>query len=241
MPRYRHRRHFRRDYGSYRAAQHIEARRQLSVAFGGIDDDIERIFFKLPPSKLQSLLKRYGDLHGASALDYACQTFPKWQAGTVRMSGMVAERLLNLVPPALDPATRFELIKKLRTVHLHQEHRHVECAPSQWRECVAPVIADLLAVGRQFQLPQHILNRVSWLANGDAVAAQQLLAAAAEEEAIVRLRHLETEFARIDFLIQSIEAQKSVSHTIELPQGTIRVCIAIPRKGIWQRLVDMLT
>src|SRR5574337_1305433 len=44
---------------------------------------------------------------------------------------------------------------------------------------------------------------VHWLTEGDAVAAQRLLAAAEQDEAVVRLRYLEAEFKRIDFLLQN--------------------------------------
>jgi hypothetical protein len=157
------------------------------------------------------------------------------------MSGMVAERLLNLVPLVLDASTRFDLVKKLRAAHMHKERRYVTCDPTDWRDQVAPVIAELLTVSHKFQLPQDAVDRVRWLADGDAAAAQRLLAAAEQEEAAVRLQFLEAEFKRIDFLLQSIEATKVASHTIELPQGTICISIATPRKGFWSWLGNLLS
>jgi len=76
------------------------------------------------------------------------------------MGGVVAERLINLVPRVIEPHTRFELVKKLRDAHLHKEHKHVSCLPSQWRNQVAPVVTELLAASQRFELPQHVLDRV---------------------------------------------------------------------------------
>ena len=60
------------------------------------------------------------------------------------------------------------------------------------------------------------------------------------ERETVRLRFLEDEFRRIDFLLQNIESTKSVSHRIELPQGTINISIIMPQKGFWRWLGDLL-
>ena len=227
MSRY-YRGYRRRSYWSY---QHISERGQLSAAVGGIDRDIERIFLNLPSHKLESVLTRYGREHGSSALSYARKTYPSWKSGRTRMSGMVAERLLNLVPTVLDSDTRFDLVKKVRDAHRTKVNKHVHCEPHEWRTKVAPEVAELLASSSRFQLPAAAVSRIRWLADGDSEAAQRLLVAAEEEEAVARLRHLELEFRRIDTLMQSVQGQKTVSHTIELPQGTIHVSIGEPAKA----------
>lgn len=237
----RYRRYHRRSYRTSRASQHISERQSLSWSLGGIDKDVEQIFLNLSHLKLESVFLRYGKEHGASALSYARTAYPKWQSGSTKMSGMVAERLLNLVPLVLDASTRFDLVKKLRATYLVKQRRQVTCEPNDWRTKVAPIVAELLTASHTFQLPQHAIERVRWLADGDATAAQRLLAAAEQEEAAVRLQFLEAEFKRIDFLLQNIQASKSVSHTIELPQGTISVSIAVPQKGFWSWLGDLLS
>lgn len=216
---------------SYWGYQHVSERNQLSAAVGGIDKDIERIFLNLPTQKLESVFMRYGREHGSSALSYARKAYPSWKSGGVRMSGKVAERLLNLVPAVLDSDARFDLVKKVRDAHRTKVNKHVRCEPHEWRTKVAPEVAELLASSSQFQLPGAAVSRIRWLADGDSQAAQRLLAAAEEEEAIARLRHLELEFRRIDTLIQNLQGKKTVSHTIQLPQGTIHVSIGEPAKA----------
>ena len=232
MPRRYYSRYYSSSYGSYYASQHISQRESLSLTLGGIDEDVERIFLNLPPAKLQSVFRNYGRQYGTSPLSYARQTYSLWKSGTVRMSGKVAERLLNLVPPVLDASTRFDLVKKLRFAHMRKERKRVTCEPANWRDVLAPVVTELLTASHQFQLPEAAVKRVRWLANGDTQAAQRLLAAAEQEEAVGRLRYLEAEFQRIDFLLQSIESTRAVNHTIELPQGTITISIILPRKGL---------
>jgi hypothetical protein len=232
MPR-RYRPRWRSSYGSYRAAQHVSARASLSYQVGGIDKDIETAFLNLADAELERIFRKYGTIHGRSAEAYARVTHEKWKAGKVRMSGAVAERLINLVPPELDASLRFDLVKKLRSAFLHKENKAVTAEPENWRAAVAPLVAELLTASERFRLPQRVLDKVAWLAGGDTQAAQALLTAAEQDEAIVRLRYLEAEFRRIDTLIQTIEATRSVSHRIELPQGTISITIKLPEQGVW--------
>lgn len=226
---------------SYSSSQRIAASDPYSNAIGGIDKEIKTIFLNLPYHKLEEVFRRYGRAHGSSALSYARRTYVDWKCGCVAMSGMVADRLLNLVPSILDSDTRFELVKKVRAAQFPKTHQVVKCEPSDWRNKVAPVVADLVARSQQVQIPQHVIERVRWLADGDSTAAQQLLAAAEQEEAAVRLHFLEAEFMRIDFLLANIDAKKTITHTIELPQGCVAVRIEPPRKDFWSWLRDLLS
>lgn len=237
----RYGRYNRQNYGGYRASKHISDRRSLSSSLGGIDKDVEEIFLNLPHARLECVFLRYGQEHGASALSYARMAYPRWKAGTTKMSGMVAERLLNLVPLSLDSSTRFELVKKLRGAHMRKERRSISCEPTDWRSRVEPIIADLLTASRKFRLPQHAVDRVRWLADGDSIAAQRLLVAAEQEEASIRLQYLEAEFKRIDAFLKAVEGTTVVNHTIELPQGTICVSIIPPRKGFFGWLGDLFS
>jgi hypothetical protein len=213
----------------------------MSSLIGGIDEDIKKIFLSLPDDKLSLVFSLYGEHYGGGALSYAQSTYYGWKSGRVRMSGKISERLLNLVPPALDPEQRFELIKKVRFAHLQKERKQITCQPAEWRQKITPIIAQFLAASQNVKLPQYVLDCVSWLTEGNVHSAQQLLAAAEQEEVAVRIKFLEAEFKRIDFLLKNIESTKVVSHTIELPQGTIKVTITMPRKGFWRWLTDLLS
>jgi hypothetical protein len=234
----RYRGYRRRSYRQHWGARHVSERQLLSHAIGGLDHDIEKAFLSLPLEKLEGIFRKYGASYGKSAETYARTTHLKWKAGTVRMSGKVAERLINLVPPVLDHGTRFELVKKLRTAFFRKRHTSITCEPQNWRAAVAPVVADLVSASAAFELPPGVREKLTWLAAGDVRAGQALLAAAEQEEAADRLRYLEAEFRRIDMLIEKIEATRWVSHTIELPQGSIAITIKLPEKGVWAWLAS---
>jgi hypothetical protein len=46
---------------------------------------------------------------------YAEQTMRKWRAGTVQMSGTVAERLFSLLPPRMPLTEKYKLVETLWT------------------------------------------------------------------------------------------------------------------------------
>lgn len=221
-------------YNSYNRSRDSQ-RQALSSTFAGIDQDIERIFLSLPTRQLESIFSRYGKEHGASALTYARRTYDKWKTSQVRMSGQIAERLLKLVPPYLSASERFDLVKKLRAAHLRPSHQSLSTSPQTWRVDLAPLIRDIVTRSSSFELPASMVNRVKWLANGDATATQKLLAAAEQEEALVRLRYLEVEFQRINALVQKLNGtHSSIRHKIDLPQGSIAITIELPKKTFWQ-------
>lgn len=234
------RRRRRRRWNSY-SYYAVSKREELTTTFGGIDRDIERLFLSLHQEDLEELLEVYEEEFGRSAANYARATFPKWKAKKVKMGAKVAERLLNLVPPLLSPGERFELVKKLRKVNFRKVRRHVHTRPESWREDLVPVIRDVVEHGSTAVISEAVKRRVSWIANGDVAAAEQLLLAAEKDEAITRLAYLQDEFQRLDAIIAQLgDAKTSVSHSIDIPQGTINLHISVPEKTVWQKLMNWL-
>lgn len=215
----------------------LTQREELSSTFGGIDGDVERIFLALDWADLNRLLARYERQYGSSAATYARNTYARWRSGSVRMSGRVAERLLVLLPPLLSDQVRFELIKKLRKANFQPAQHTVSTTTDRWREDLTPAVHALVQHGRTAVLSEKVKARAAWLADGNAAAAEKLLLAAEEDEARLRLAYLRAEFERIGAIIASLnDLKSSISHRIELPQGSINVYIVTPRKTIWQKL-----
>ena len=234
------RRRYRRSW-SYYGSYAVSKRQELSSTFGGIDRDVERLFLNLNREDLDELLEYYEEEHGRAAANYARNTYPKWKRGSVQLSGQTAERLLNLLPPLLPFDTRYELVKKLRKANFRKLTRSVHTTPGAWREAVGPAIADVVNHGSSANIKEGVKQRVAWLADGDVAAAEKLMLAAEQDEAITRLAYLNAEFARMDAMIARMgDYQTSVSHLIELPQGSVHVHITIPKVSMWEKLKNWL-
>ncbi len=215
--------------------------RRGAASLGGIDRDVERLFLSLDQEELDELFDYYEEEHGRSAANYARSTYPKWKRGAVQLSGQTAERLLNLLPPSLPFETRFELVKKLRKANFRKLNRHVNTSPECWRDALGPVIAEVVNHGSTANIKEGVKQRIAWLADGDVASAEKLMLAAEQDEAIARLAYLNAEFVRLESLIAHMgQYQTSISHAIELPQGSIHVHIAVPKVSMWKKLKNFL-
>lgn len=222
------------------AIRHMAERSELSRRFGGIDREVEKIFLQLAPHDLESLLSRYGHAHGQKAEAYARDTYEKWKAGAVKMSGQTAGRLLDLLPPLLSPSVRFDLVRKLRERHFSKKTIRLHSTPETWRTDLIKPIQELVAASSGFALPADLLEKARWLADGDAAAAQRLLAAAEQEEAAVRVAYIDAELRRVETLIQNIDTTRQVTHTLKLPQGDIILRVELPARTLLQRLTGWM-
>jgi len=215
-------------------------RSELSRRFGGIDREVERIFLQLAPRELEGLLSRYGREHGQKAEAYARETYEKWRSGAVKMSGQTAGRLLDLLPPLLAPSVRFDLVRKLRERHFSKRTIRIQSTPQTWRTDLVKPIQELVAESSGFALPADVLDKAKWLADGDAAAAQHLLAAAEQEEAAIRVAYLDAELRRVEALIENTDATRQVAHTLKLPQGEIILKVELPERTLLQRLTGWM-
>lgn len=207
----------------------------LRYTFGDVVEDVEQAFFRLTPPTLDSLFIRYGQKHGKIAESYARRSYNEWQSGQKRLTGLIAERLIELVPHHLSGHERFELIKKLRKKYIRRHTEYVTVTPDNWRNSVHQAINTVIAKSREFKLPDYLRYSATWLANGDAEAAQRLLHAAEEDEARLRAVYLEAEFKRIDLFVSHIKDTESVSHKINIPQGDISVTVTLPKQSLWDK------
>lgn len=106
-------RYLRRDYGQEAAHRHIEEAHALSERLGGMDQEVKRFFFNLDPDHLSEVLERYGQRFGADKRSYAEETFPRWKSGERQMSGLVAGRLFDLLPPIMPFDLKLRIVEGL--------------------------------------------------------------------------------------------------------------------------------
>jgi hypothetical protein len=112
MPRFR-RYYRRRSYastaGQEAARRHIQEARQFEKEMGGTVSDVKKYFFSLKDAELNAVLAAYSRKYGASKEEYARQIFSRWKSGSTQMSGLIAKRLFDLLPPRMPIAKKLEL------------------------------------------------------------------------------------------------------------------------------------
>lgn len=169
-------RRYRSRGGTARALQHIEEARRLSFELGGTDQDVKRYFFSLPGGDLRQILEVYGKKHGRAARAWAEKTLPKWRSGRVKMSGVVASRLFNLLPPRMPPSAKYALVENLWQHFGPSSRKRLEVGTDADLDQVIEVVrAHIEEVVINYKIPANLERRFEWLSAGDVHIKQDLL------------------------------------------------------------------
>lgn len=165
-----------RSVGMERALQHIEDARVLSEELGGTDKDVKAYFFSLPVEEMGSLLEEYATRYGDPAREYAVNTLGDWKSGRVKMSGTVAERLFNLLPPRMPIGVKYKLTENLWEHFGPKSKKRLRIGlDADLGSTVEAVQAHFEEVVLQHRIPDQLERRFNWLASGDVEVKQHLL------------------------------------------------------------------
>jgi hypothetical protein len=213
--------------------------------FGVVVDEIRKAFLALEECALDEMLQDYGAIHGASAEGYARKTFPSWKSGKINLSGQTLERLVELVPPYLEPEQRMDLVKLLAQQHdLRQgsPYKSVRINIEEPGSAFAEIESALSELDTQdvlAHIPEHVMKAATWLYDDDVTAARSVLAEAkrAQNETMKRSARRE-----LDVLKRTITSGqvKTANYSVELPAGTLSVQAYTPQKGLIKTLLSWL-
>lgn len=207
---------WRQRYRSDRQRQLDEIRRERHVAeaeafaseTGGADRQVKDYFFGLRPDELRDVLREYCRRHGEKARDYAEETFPAWRSGRRRMSGMVAQRLFDLLPPRMPVARKLSVAEQLWHHMGPRSRKTIVVGPGDDAAAVLRHIASHIErVVVKHRISTDFEKRFNWLAGGDVDVKQMLLnhveqqekklvVEGARQQLPVMLKHLRTDRGR---------------------------------------------
>lgn len=200
---------------------------QVSRLYGGIDNDVRRMFFTLEGLTLKLVFNRYEKEHGAGKRKYAEKTFEEWRSGKVQMGGEISDRLVRIVPAFLTFDQKYELIEKLWDRFRQKTTLNVTISPSGGLEgAINAVMGAIDAVGDQ-EIPPAVAERLEWLAADDGVAAQALLGQIAKREGEIAVQTLESELRQL-LSIAAMHPDKLVSgtRTVHLAAATVYIHVS---------------
>lgn len=176
MARGRRSTYHRRNYGHEAAQRHIAEAEELSAELGGMDNEVKAFFFGLNPQQLEPLLLQYGQVYGEKARDYAIDVMPKWRAGTTKMSGTVAARLFNMLPPFMPIDLKLRIVEGLWEQQGKKQTDYLLVPPDMEPHSILAFVSEKSFGYLQGQeIPQRIRQRFDWLSGSDARVAEQLL------------------------------------------------------------------
>jgi len=227
MGRYK-RRYNNSSYGREKAAQHIREAKRLSEELGGTDEDVKNYFFSLNPNQLKILLGKYEAKHGASAREYAEETFSKWKGKRRQMSGMVATRLFNLLPPEMPLDAKYQLTESLwKHVGPSSSKIYYIGLDANIDEVHSTIKAHLENVVIHYEIPSSMEKRFNWLSHGDVRIKQKLLNHLRQQEQALLLEAVQT---NIPILLDHLRGNEGsltnhVSHFINVGKHDVKVIV----------------
>ncbi len=196
----------------------------VSQQYGGIDDDVRRLFFELDPFTLNLVFNVYERQHGAGKRKYAEATLEKWRTGKMQMGGEISERLIRIVPPFLSFEQKYDLVQKLWTRFRQTSTLTVTVSPhGGLNEAVQAVMGAIDALGEQ-EIPPVVAERLAWLAQDEGVAAQSLVAAIAKREAEAAVETLGEQLRQL-LILAAQHPDKVVTATqkVSLPGVSVHI------------------
>lgn len=206
----------------------------MSAELGGADKDVKAYFFSLSPTALAPILKDYESRYGTSARQYAQSALPQWRNGRRQMSGLVAERLVDLLPPRMPLVEKYKLIEGLWK-HVGPTSRKVlrvgvDSAPADILEAAAAHIEEVVV---SYQIPERLEHRFQWLAAGDANVRQQLLnhLRAMEKNLVVDAVRLHLPVL-LEHSTTNGEITQRVTQTVQVGKHELTILLDRPEAGI---------
>lgn len=219
-------RNYARNPGYEAALKHIEEAKQLTAELGGTDQDVKAYFFSLPPQQLKRILDEYGRKYGEDKRQYAEQTLDEWRTGRRKMSGMVAQRLFNLLPPRMPIEKKYELVENLWRHLGPKSNRVFTVGYDVPPETVVEVVSThTLKEIKDFKIPDGLERRFQWLASGDVSVKQQLLNHIQEMERRAILSGAEIQIPAILQHLNSTDgwSTQSAAQEIKIGNHTVRL------------------
>jgi hypothetical protein len=221
----RRRRRYKHRSKKYWSGYHRSSHNKLHAAYGGLEYDIQSIFFRLDEHTLNLTLRDYEKRYGYGAREYAARTFTKWRSGQVGMSGTVLQRFIHLVPPHLSFKLKFDLLVKAASQNKNSIKVYVPVISTL--ENAIQVLTDSVNNALWNDLPSNLKARLSWLESDDFQAAKALLKEAVRHEAAIAsgyLRENLNSFSKITGQVGS-DANVQAEFNIHLLGSDIQVVL----------------
>jgi hypothetical protein len=187
----RRRAYSKKDYGLESAQRHIAEAHEFSAEVGHSDEVLKEVFFSLSGKPLDDLFKEYGERYSDQAEAYARETLPRWRnhwqrrrAGAYhkwrpderQMSGMIAARLFDLLPPLLSTPQKHKIVEAIWRAYCPRSQKYIYLGPDSDAEAVVGAVERYFAQQTVlYGIPKKLEQRFDWLASNDVAVKQQLL------------------------------------------------------------------
>ncbi len=164
------------EYGYEHARRHIEEAERLRGELGDAEAQTRETFLNLDEQRLRRLLHAYRQQYGQRPYEYCIVTLDEWRRGRRKMSGMVAERIFDLLPRFVKPDERHQIAEKLWKHLSPGSDNQLIVSPGSSPEQVRGALDDYARRHiRSYNFPNRLRERFTWIANRDVQMTERLL------------------------------------------------------------------
>lgn len=231
------------EYGYERARRHIEEARQLRAELGDAERQTRDTFLNLDQQRLDRLLHAYRERYGQRPYEYCIVTIDKWRSGRRQMSGMVAERIFDLLPRFVTPDERQQIAGKLWKHLSPGSDNQLVVSPKSSPEDVRSALDDYAdRYIRSYSFPSNLRDRFTWIANRDVELTEKLLNYFQQMEYKVAARAIRVRLPIIEEKLRALNNSMTATVSEEFLVGKHRLKIVFtnPKDETPQPHVELL-
>jgi hypothetical protein len=213
--------------GQEAARRHIEEARQFEREMGGTVSDVKKYFFELKDTELNLVFAAYNRQYGGSKEAYARNVFSRLKSGSTQMSGLVAKRLFDLLPPRMPIAIKLELAGNVWRHFGTSSTHHFTVGPQADAKLVIDSVYETMSAEIQnYNIPQNVKNRFDWLAAGDVSVKEHLLNYFRQMERKIAIDNLQAQLPILQAQMRDHSNHTSSIHTqIEIHKHSVDIWI----------------
>ena len=158
------------------ALRHIQEAEEFNIRTYGADRIIKNYFFNMTPELREKIFREYGRIYGPDRLDYARDTYEKWKTGRVKMSGMVAKRIFDLMPRYLTPEQRMSVVEYIWRKLRRHDSVYFRFSPVVTASDLQKKLQGYLEEHvKTREVPEDLKKEFSWLSSEDTAVYEKLL------------------------------------------------------------------
>lgn len=205
--------------------RHIKEAEALSKRLGGMDEEVKSFFFNLDPARRSDVLRRYGKKFGQDKEDYAREAFPYWKSGERRMSGLVAGRLFDLLPPIMPMDLKLNIVEGLfESAGRKREDYVLVPMEAEPHEIVAFVDRTCFGYLADVGIDETVKEQFDWLSGEDADVAEKLFKHAMQVTYDAKKAASEAMLSQLDQeLYEHGDTIQEITSTIQLRQHQVHI------------------
>ena len=189
------------------------------------NSELIKVLLSVDEKSLAELFKLYKTQFGRGAAYYARRTYKKWKTGKVRPNSQTYQRFLVQLPQAMSYNLKCEVLRKLMQEYCPKDDYRLTVSVNDWEEKLTPLVTTIIDKPYTTRLPKIIEEKLRWLAENEMQTASDILRNSQIQEGKIIVSMLRQEISAIENLLINAQGSAVVTHTVELPYGTINLTI----------------